>query len=208
MSSRFGRSPLSIVKCSLWQKLFGAGPHPMEVSPSTFLCIQSVKGYASLPPLHHDNMIPKPRLHLHILRIPGGTGLQLIRRLLKRNIQTSSRFPPKRAPYYKPISSAQRKTNPNVNASTEKRREGKDSYPASPYPLRTRAPLHQTWSRCAASPAPPLSWSVSRTGVSLDFVRCLPVGWIYRWRSSRSTDPTKRTRPKPKGRNIQGYAAR
>lgn len=38
------------------------------------------------PPLNHDNMVSMPSLHLGVLRIPGGTRLELIRSLLERRV--------------------------------------------------------------------------------------------------------------------------
>jgi hypothetical protein len=49
-----------------------------------------------LPPLHHDDMIPKPGLHLGVLGAIRRARLQLVRCLLKRRVQTPAGFPAER----------------------------------------------------------------------------------------------------------------
>lgn len=47
-----------------------------------------------LPPLNHNNMIPKPSLHFNILWIPSRARLKLISSFLERRIKTPACFPP------------------------------------------------------------------------------------------------------------------
>lgn len=49
-----------------------------------------------LPPLHHDDMIPKPGLHFGVLGAIRRARLQLVRCLLKRRVQTPAGFPAER----------------------------------------------------------------------------------------------------------------
>lgn len=66
---------------------------------TTLLCAclkskRKVQISASLPTLHHDDVIALTRLRLSPLRVPGRAGLEFERHVLKLWEQASFRFPP------------------------------------------------------------------------------------------------------------------
>ena len=67
-------------------------PNASASPKGPLLCHRPVDQHL-LPSLHHNNMIPLPRLHLAPLRVPCRAWLQFVRNLFKIGKQAPSCFP-------------------------------------------------------------------------------------------------------------------